>query len=101
MVCIIRFKSPDIEENDIWQSVSIAFLKKFMKSSEQDAMIQLRERSWPVKLCYYMHLSIGILSGGWSSFAKESKLRLGKVCTFELIDTESVVLKVHIFRCHN
>ncbi|KAL3538918.1 hypothetical protein ACH5RR_002284 [Cinchona calisaya] len=37
-----------------------------------------------------------VFSGGWSSFVRDNKLKIGNVCIFELVAEK--VLKVHIFR---
>jgi hypothetical protein len=61
-------------------------------------MLQVGDKSWPVKLLMYPHLSLGALSAGWFAFARDNTLEIGDVCVFELIESDNVVLKVSIFR---
>ncbi|XP_061364739.1 B3 domain-containing transcription factor VRN1-like [Gastrolobium bilobum] len=69
------------------------------ESKEQNVIIQLGKRSWPVKLTGYSTFTR--FSSGWSLFATESKLRAGDVCIFELIDKEVPLLEVHVFKSPN
>ncbi|XP_050107157.1 uncharacterized protein LOC126586359 isoform X2 [Malus sylvestris] len=58
-----------------------------------------RRAFWPVNLIGYTNERRQmIISGGWLAFAEENSLRTGDVCTFELVETNDIVLKVHIFR---
>ncbi|TQD95884.1 hypothetical protein C1H46_018522 [Malus baccata] len=58
-----------------------------------------RRAFWPVNLIGYTNERRQmIISGGWLAFAEENSLRTGDVCTFELVETNDIVLKVHISR---
>ncbi|XP_027364809.1 putative B3 domain-containing protein Os03g0621600 [Abrus precatorius] len=72
---------------------------KFMDigENERSVMMQLGERSWCVKLVRAPKSSYDRFSSGWSVFVKESKLKTGNICIFELIDRELPSLKVHVF----
>lgn len=37
-------------------------------------------------------------SGGWKAFVKEHELKVGDICTFELIPGTQFTFQVHIFR---
>ncbi|XP_034223788.1 B3 domain-containing transcription factor VRN1-like [Prunus dulcis] len=79
-------------------TVPIRFARSFVKLRKQTVTLQVRERSWPVNLIGWNKESSAKLSGGWPAFATENCLRGGDVCTFELIERNDIVLKVHIFR---
>ncbi|KAI5319449.1 hypothetical protein L3X38_039157 [Prunus dulcis] len=78
--------------------VPVRFARSFVKRRKQTVTLQVRERSWPVNLIGWTNESSAKLSAGWSAFATENCLREGDVCTFELIERNDIVLKVHIFR---
>ena len=72
-------------------------IKKYREGSAHTVMLQVANRSWPVKLILYPHSDK--FSAGWSAFIRDNTLRVGDVCIFELIKRDNVVLKVNIFRC--
>uniref|UniRef100_A0A2N9HNY1 TF-B3 domain-containing protein n=1 Tax=Fagus sylvatica TaxID=28930 RepID=A0A2N9HNY1_FAGSY len=72
-------------------------IKKYTEGSAHTVMLQVANRSWPVKLILYPHSDK--FSAGWSAFIRDNTLRVGDVCIFELIKRDDVVLKVNIFRC--
>ena len=82
------------------QNFSVAFFRKYFKEKKQDVKIRFRSKLWPVKLIYHPLNSHAFISAGWSLFAKASKLKVGDVCIFELIDRKDPVLDVHIYRGH-
>ncbi|KAJ1394935.1 DNA-binding barrel domain superfamily [Sesbania bispinosa] len=73
-----------------------AFITKYFNKRKRIVMLQFGKKLWPIKLLYYPHGAK--LSGGWSLFARESKLLGGDACLFELINREDYMLDVHIFR---
>ncbi|CAL2273655.1 unnamed protein product [Prunus armeniaca] len=78
--------------------VPVRFARSFIKGRKQTVTLQVGERSWPANLIGWSKESPAKLSGGWTAFATENCLRGGDVCTFELIERNKIVLKVHIFR---
>ncbi|XP_048135724.1 B3 domain-containing transcription factor VRN1-like [Rhodamnia argentea] len=66
---------------------------------EFEGMVTLRysDRSWPVKLLRLTHQTRVCFSAGWAAFARETHLRVGNACVFELIDRDVVVFRVSIF----
>uniref|UniRef100_A0A2N9JCA9 TF-B3 domain-containing protein n=1 Tax=Fagus sylvatica TaxID=28930 RepID=A0A2N9JCA9_FAGSY len=80
-------------------NIPFSFFKRgCITQSGQILMLQVGDKSWPVKLLMYPHLSSGTLSAGWFAFARDNTLQIGDVCVFELIKSDNVVLKVSIFR---
>ncbi|XP_040988501.1 B3 domain-containing protein REM16-like [Juglans microcarpa x Juglans regia] len=78
----------------------LAVLSSFLNiKGGQRVMLQVGEKSWPVKFNSYPHLSYAVLSAGWRTFVKDNSLQVGDVCVFELIKSDDVMLKVSIFRC--
>ncbi|ESW14855.1 hypothetical protein PHAVU_007G022900 [Phaseolus vulgaris] len=78
------------------------YVPKFLDNMncEKNVVLQMANRSsyaWYVKL-----LSGGDrydrFSSGWSIFAKESKLEVGDICIFELVEPAGPLLRVHVFR---
>ncbi|XP_042974807.1 B3 domain-containing transcription factor VRN1-like isoform X2 [Carya illinoinensis] len=77
-----------------------AGLSSFLNiKSGQIVMLQVEEKSWPVKFNSYPHWSYAVLSAGWRTFVADNSLQVGDVCVFELIKSDDVMLKVSIFRC--
>lgn len=75
-----------------------ADLKGVIENKEKHVILQIGKKSWNVKLLRYSEILNGRrLSAGWSLFARESGLKHGDVCVFELINKEDLVFKVHIF----
>ena len=68
-----------------------------MECKKQSVMLQVADKSWPVKLNVYPHKRTALLSGGWAAFAKENSLEVGDACNFELINGD--VMIVYIFKC--
>lgn len=77
------------------QNLPTAFSKNYFEGKAKTAILQVGNISWPVKLLHYP--SDYKFSRGWYKFAKDTSLRPGDVCIFELIDRNKVVLKVSIF----
>ncbi|KAM4118026.1 hypothetical protein ACB094_02G169700 [Castanea mollissima] len=77
--------------------VPSGFIKKYKRGTTRTVMLQVANRSWPVKLLVYPRASYK-LSAGWSAFMKENTLKEGDVCIFELIKRDDIVFKVNIFR---
>ncbi|KAK7343347.1 hypothetical protein VNO77_12012 [Canavalia gladiata] len=67
------------------------------EKDNQNVMIQLGKRSWCVKLHRSSNGLYDRFSSGWSLFAKESKLQVGDICVFELIDPQVPLLKVYVY----
>ncbi|TKY51000.1 B3 domain-containing transcription factor VRN1 [Spatholobus suberectus] len=76
--------------------VPIAFVSKYFHN-KHIVTLQFEKKLWDVKLIGNVRLK---LSRGWAQFAKETKLRAGDSCVFELINKVGAVLDVHIFRGH-
>jgi hypothetical protein len=78
---------------------SVPDFKGVIENKDKNVMMQIRKRSWNVKLlrCYEGRYGRR-LSVGWSLFASESGLESGDVCVFELINKKDLVFKVHIFK---
>ncbi|XP_061338827.1 B3 domain-containing transcription factor VRN1-like [Gastrolobium bilobum] len=81
-------------------SIPYAFARKYVQKNMQNVMIQFGKKLWPVRLLHYPIRSVVSFACGWHLFAEESKLRVGDICIFELINREECVFDVHIFRGH-
>ncbi|XP_065872360.1 B3 domain-containing protein Os03g0620500-like [Euphorbia lathyris] len=60
--------------------------------------LQFDNKLWTVTLLIYPHHAKSSFSSGWLSFARENSLKVGDVCSFELIDTQKLLIKVSISR---
>ncbi|KAK7270184.1 hypothetical protein RIF29_23144 [Crotalaria pallida] len=80
---------------DRWLSVPI--MDGYIENKNKDAILQVGQRSWHVKLLGSPKTSSRHFSAGWSLFASENELKPGNVCIFELINREDTVFKVHVF----
>lgn len=83
-------------------SVPVKFVKQHLHENKQVATLRNSDRSWPVKLIRSLGQARGdpalAFSTGWCAFARETDLRAGNVCLFELIDRDETVFKVSILR---
>ncbi|KAK7273644.1 hypothetical protein RIF29_14701 [Crotalaria pallida] len=77
------------------------FARTYFREKQQNVMIKFGEKFWTVKVLSYPSKGKASFSIGWPLFAEESKLQVGDVCVFELINREDAVLQLHIFRGHN
>jgi len=69
-----------------------------IENKDKNVIIQIRKRSWNVKLLRRYEGRYGRrLSAGWSLFASESGLQPGDVCVFELINKKDLVFNVYVF----
>lgn len=75
-------------------------LKGVIVNKEKYVELQIRKRSWKVKLLrhYEPNKKSRRFSSGWSLFATESGLQPGDICVFELINTAKPVFKIHVFK---
>jgi len=48
----------------------------------------------------YNSSSSAKLTDGWASFARESNLKPGDTCVFELVNRKNATLVVHVFTSH-
>jgi hypothetical protein len=72
--------------------------KGVIENKEKNVMLLIGKRSWNVKLLRSYESKNGRrLSAGWYLFARESGLKSGDVCVFELINKKDLVFKVHVF----
>ncbi|XP_056159252.1 B3 domain-containing transcription factor VRN1-like isoform X2 [Syzygium oleosum] len=74
------------------------FIRQHIQENKGTATLRYSDRSWPVKLLTCKNKKGALFSAGWTAFARETHLRVGNACTFELIDWEDNVFKVSIFR---
>ncbi|XP_056163529.1 B3 domain-containing protein LOC_Os12g40080-like [Syzygium oleosum] len=81
-------------------SVPVGFAKQHIQENKQIATLRYSDRLWPVKLVRSRGRASGTLylsfSAGWRTFARETHVRAGNVCVFELIDRDDTVFKVSI-----
>jgi hypothetical protein len=76
--------------------VPLSFVERYFKHKSQIVMLQVADRSWPVKLIIRWSQRQAILSAGWARFARENSLQVGHVCAFEIV--KNGMLKVSISR---
>ncbi|KAB1204816.1 B3 domain-containing transcription factor VRN1 [Morella rubra] len=69
-----------------------------IKQSGLLVLLQVGDKSWPVKVLRFQHSSRVALCAGWPAFAKDNALEVGDVCVFEKIKDGARLLKVSIFR---
>lgn len=88
-------------------SLPVGFIKQHIQENKGMATLRFSGESWPVKLLSYTQTR-KILSGythdtrvffttGWTAFARETHMRMGNICVFELIDRDDVVFQVSNF----
>ncbi|XP_020206623.1 B3 domain-containing transcription factor VRN1 [Cajanus cajan] len=58
----------------------------------------LSGRFWPAKFLIYIHETTTKVRLSWRAFVKNNNLKVGDVCTFELIDRTKLTFLVRIFR---
>ncbi|XP_048135279.1 B3 domain-containing transcription factor VRN1-like [Rhodamnia argentea] len=73
------------------------FAEQHFEEFEGTVTLRYSDRSWPVKLLRFTHQTWVYFSAGWAAFARETHLRVGNACVFELIDRDVVVFRVSIF----
>ncbi|XP_056159245.1 B3 domain-containing protein LOC_Os12g40080-like [Syzygium oleosum] len=74
------------------------FIMRHILEIKEIATLRHSDRSWPVKLRSYPHSVQGAaFSSGWLAFVRGTRLHVGNVCVFELIDRDDVVFRVYIF----
>ncbi|XP_057736982.1 B3 domain-containing protein LOC_Os12g40080-like [Arachis stenosperma] len=78
-------------------NLSAIFYRKYFKKNQQDVKLQFRKELWPATIIYNPSSKNSFISAGWSSFARASKLEVGDVCVFELINGKDL-FDVHICR---
>ncbi|KAF8019553.1 hypothetical protein BT93_G0288 [Corymbia citriodora subsp. variegata] len=78
------------------QTVPYQFIEQHVQENKGAATLRYSDRSWPVKLLRCKN-KLAFFSAGWIAFARETHLRAGNACIFELIDREDNLFKVSIF----
>ncbi|KAF8019840.1 hypothetical protein BT93_G0513 [Corymbia citriodora subsp. variegata] len=78
------------------QTVPYQFIEQHVQENKGVATLRYSDRSWLVKLLRCKN-KLAFFSAGWIAFARETHLRAGNACIFELIDREDNVFKVSIF----
>ncbi|KAF8019930.1 hypothetical protein BT93_G0577 [Corymbia citriodora subsp. variegata] len=85
-------------------SIPSGFIKQHIQEKER-ATLRYANRSWSVRLIRSNGRVRGALylffSAGWHAFTRETHLRIGDVCVFELIDRDDIVFKVSILSVHH
>ncbi|XP_056159272.1 uncharacterized protein LOC115669173 [Syzygium oleosum] len=77
------------------QYVPRRFIMQHILEIKEIATLRHSDRSWPVKLRSYPHSVHGAAFS--SAFVRGTRLHVGNVCVFELIDRDDVVFRVYIF----
>ncbi|CAJ2662012.1 unnamed protein product [Trifolium pratense] len=78
--------------------LGVPSLKGVIENKGKDVMLQIGKRSWNVKLLRCSeNTNTRRLSAGWRLFLRESGLKPGDVCVFELINKNDLIFKVHVF----
>ncbi|KAI9117230.1 hypothetical protein K1719_011396 [Acacia pycnantha] len=83
------------------QAVPISFVRKYWEQGKHFAELQVRDRSWRVKLIITCCGSqeYGFFSEGWVAFLRENDLQKEDACFFELLNrNDFYVMKVSIFK---
>ncbi|KAK7259639.1 hypothetical protein RIF29_25251 [Crotalaria pallida] len=83
-----------------YRNLPMAFVQEHITKTKRDMLIKFGNKLFPVKVIYYTSGSAS-LSAGLSRLEKESKMKAGDICVYELINRENVVLQLHIFGGHN
>ncbi|KAE9611543.1 putative transcription factor B3-Domain family [Lupinus albus] len=79
--------------------LSVPNMDGYIEKKNMNVTLEHGERSWKVKLLGSNNSACRRrFSAGWCLFASESELHPGDVCIFELINTEDIVFKVHVFK---
>lgn len=80
------------------QKIPLGFVKKHIHENKETATLRYSNKLWAVKIIWsssYNHAAS--FSAGWPAFARETRLRSGDVCVFELIDENDTVFNVSTF----
>jgi hypothetical protein len=78
------------------QYVPTQFAIKYLKKEESNILLKLLDgRTWYAKYCF------GKIKAGWKNFVGDNKLKVGDVCLFELTKSQTLTLKVLIFRVND
>lgn len=83
------------------QSVPSPFAKRHLHPDSTNVTISVSDgRAWPIKYIVANRGQHACFSSGWKRFAQDNCLKIGDVCSFELIKCAqtSVLFKVVIFR---
>ncbi|KAF8019934.1 hypothetical protein BT93_G0580 [Corymbia citriodora subsp. variegata] len=90
-------------------SIPVEFIKRHIQENKETVTLMFSGKSWPVKLLSYTqtrktkwlsrctHDTRVFFTSGWRAFARETHMRVGNICAFELIDSDDVVFRVSIF----
>ncbi|XP_056159243.1 B3 domain-containing transcription factor VRN1-like isoform X3 [Syzygium oleosum] len=73
------------------------FAEQHIKKNKRKGTLRYSDRSWLVNLSRYTKETRVFFSAGWPAFARETHMRVGNACVFELIDRDDVVFQVSIF----
>ncbi|XP_045809156.1 B3 domain-containing protein REM-like 1 isoform X2 [Trifolium pratense] len=72
------------------------FLKRHNIFSGNLVELKVGEGTWFVEVNYNQHLDYGSFTKGWEEFVRESQVKIGDTCLFEMIDVQNHVFKVSI-----
>ncbi|XP_065871972.1 B3 domain-containing protein REM9-like [Euphorbia lathyris] len=79
-------------------NVPVSFVAKCKKQSIEKLLLKVGNKVWPVKFKSYPLKPKFRLSGGFTAFVKDNSLQVGDVCVFKLINGDTLLLNVTIFR---
>ncbi|XWS33686.1 hypothetical protein CRYUN_Cryun22dG0104200 [Craigia yunnanensis] len=78
--------------------IPFRFVEQYFKPNIQMLILQVADRSWPVKITSNPYYRLAKLTSGWIEFARENFLREGDICVYELDTVSNGLLKVSISR---
>ncbi|XP_065872023.1 B3 domain-containing transcription factor VRN1-like [Euphorbia lathyris] len=78
-------------------NVPVKFMEKCKNPRMEKAQLQVEGKVWHVKLLSYPY-KCAFSAGEVSAFVDDNSLKVGDVCVFELINSETMLIKVSIVR---
>ncbi|XAR57840.1 hypothetical protein NMG60_11026122 [Bertholletia excelsa] len=83
--------------SSVLQTIPSSFSRSHLEINRKSVTLVFLGKSWPVKLVWVGKKCM--YSGGWRQFCRDTDLKIGDICVFELLKRDEFVLRVYIFRC--
>ncbi|XVF17772.1 hypothetical protein REPUB_Repub10bG0152300 [Reevesia pubescens] len=79
--------------------IPFRFVEQYFEPNIQKVILQVADKSWPVKITSNLRYRIAKLTSGWIEFARENFLKEGDICAYEVDTVSNHLLKVSISKC--
>uniref|UniRef100_A0A0E0LTT0 TF-B3 domain-containing protein n=1 Tax=Oryza punctata TaxID=4537 RepID=A0A0E0LTT0_ORYPU len=98
-ICVAIMKDYNVDYSSrkyCMLELSSRYVARHFPGTSQDVVLHCMGNTWETKMIVSGNLTRWFLTGGWTKFACDNRLRAGDICLFELKEERRLTMAVHI-----